>query len=169
MIDSSPHDAHQPASRSAGISASSDEHAMSTPDQAKPMRVGLLGWGAIGSEVGKALRRGDVSGVELTAVAALRHHDDLEVPQVAPSDLADHFDLVVEAAGQAALSEHGPGLLAAGVDLLVLSVGAFGDAELFDRLTHGPAAASSSAPARSAASTSSPPATDWAASRTFTW
>lgn len=112
---------------------------MNEPDGGTgPLRVGLLGWGAIGAEVGRAIQRGDVPGVELTAVAALHHHEDLDeldVSQVAPSDLPSHCDLVIEVASQQALVDYGPDLLAAGADLLVVSVGALADDQLFERLT----------------------------------
>jgi len=102
-----------------------------------PLRVGLLGWGSIGAEVGRAIRRGEIAGVELVAVAATHRHDDLDdldVTQVTPLELAEHADLVVEAAGQQALVEYGPALLSSGVDLLVVSVGALADDTLFERL-----------------------------------
>jgi aspartate dehydrogenase len=111
---------------------------VSASDSKAPLRVGLLGWGAIGAEVGRALMRGDIPGAELVAVAATHHHDDLDdldVIQVTPLDLAAYADLVVEAAGHQALVEFGPALLASGADLLVVSVGALADDSLFDRLT----------------------------------
>ena len=100
------------------------------------LRVGLLGWGSIGAEIGRAIRRGDVAGVELTAVAANHRHDDLDALQVSPAELAGHCDLVVEVASQQALVDYGADVLAAGADLLVVSVGALADDELFDRLTN---------------------------------
>ena len=100
------------------------------------LRVGLLGWGSIGAEIGRAIRRGDVPGVELTAVAANHRHDDLDALQVSPAELAGHCDLVVEVASQQALVDYGADVLAAGADLLVVSVGALADDELFDRLTN---------------------------------
>jgi aspartate dehydrogenase len=98
------------------------------------MRVGLLGWGAIGRTVGQALAEGQVPGARLCAVAANRGTEDCPVPVVAPERLADHADLVVEAAGQEALAAHGETYLRAGADLLVVSVGALVDADLFARL-----------------------------------
>src|SRR4051812_9879249 len=99
------------------------------------VRLGLLGWGAIGAEIGRAVRRGAVPGVELTAVAANHRHGELEALQVSPAELAGCCDLVVEAASQQALADHGAGVLAAGTDLLVVSVGALADDELFRRLS----------------------------------
>ena len=99
------------------------------------LRVGLLGWGAIGAEIGRAIRRGDIPGVELTAVAASHPHPDIEALQVSPAELAERCDLVVEAASQQALIDHGAEVLTGGADLLVVSVGALADDELFERLT----------------------------------
>lgn len=48
--------------------------------------------------------------------------------------LAAHPDLVVEAAGHAAVAALGPAVLAAGIDLVVSSVGALADADLAARL-----------------------------------
>lgn len=98
------------------------------------MQVAVLGWGAIGRTVGLALIDGAVPGASLRAVAANRGTDDCPVPVVAPERLADGADLVVEAAGQDALRAHGENYLRAGARLLVVSVGALVDAELFDRL-----------------------------------
>jgi aspartate dehydrogenase len=47
-------------------------------------------------------------------------------------------DLVVEAAGQRVLAEVGPQVIAAGLDLLVLSIGALADDALHDALSGGP-------------------------------
>ncbi|WP_323764134.1 aspartate dehydrogenase [Marinovum sp.] len=46
-----------------------------------------------------------------------------------------HPDLVVECAGQSAVDRHVEPLLLAGIDCLIVSVGALADAELHDRLT----------------------------------
>ncbi|MEL6984970.1 MAG: aspartate dehydrogenase, partial [Actinomycetota bacterium] len=99
-----------------------------------PMRVAVLGWGAIGRIVGEALLEGQVPGARLVAVAAKQGTEDCPVSVVAPERLADDADLVVEAAGQEALAAHGESYLRAGAQLLVVSVGALVDDELFDRL-----------------------------------
>ena len=69
-------------------------------------------------------------------MAANHRHDDLDALQVSPAELAGHCDLVVEVASQQALVDYGADVLAAGADLLVVSVGALADDELFDRLTN---------------------------------
>ena len=115
----------------------------------------MLGWGAIGSAVGRALADGEVPGARLCAVAdrrrpsaggragsapggepagGARGRDRPPAPIVAAEDLADGADVVVEAAGQAALATHGEAYLQAGARLLVVSVGALVDTDLFERL-----------------------------------
>jgi aspartate dehydrogenase len=104
-----------------------------TPDTAPALRVGLIGHGAIGHVVADALRAGTVEGCTLAAV--LDPFADDVAEGVADIDaLIDASDVVVEAAGHAALSEHGPAVRAAGLDLYVVSVGALVDDDLRARL-----------------------------------
>lgn len=96
--------------------------------------VAILGWGAIGRAVGGALLAGRVDGARLRAVATRHPPTDPPVPFVEPAGLTDGADIVVEAAGQEALAEHGERYLQAGCRLLVVSVGALVDDDLFERL-----------------------------------
>jgi aspartate dehydrogenase len=97
-------------------------------------RVGLLGLGAIGRPVARALARG-MPGLILAGAAsrdagrACEFLSDLpgSPPLLALRDLLERVDLVVEAATQAALVELAPAILEAGRDLVVLSVGALLD------------------------------------------
>lgn len=98
------------------------------------VRIGILGWGAIGRTVGLALAAGEVAGARLVAAADHRKRDDCPVPLIEPADLADDVDLVIEAAGQRALASRGEAYLRAGCHLLVVSVGALVDQDLFERL-----------------------------------
>jgi aspartate dehydrogenase len=97
-------------------------------------RVGLLGLGAIGRPVARALASG-MPGLVL-AGAASRDADRAReflarLPGSPPflgfGELLDRADVVVEAATRAALVEHAPAILEAGRDLVVLSVGALLD------------------------------------------
>ncbi|TAM84954.1 MAG: aspartate dehydrogenase, partial [Jatrophihabitans sp.] len=97
------------------------------------LRVGVLGCGAIGRVVATALAANEVSGAELSGVVT--HSPVQGVAACSLSDLLRGSDLVVEAAGQKALRDHAHEVLAAGVDLLVLSVGALADPELAAALT----------------------------------
>lgn len=95
-----------------------------------PLRVGLIGNGAIGRSV---VRHASAYPAQIQIVGILtRTPLDRASPPITGS--VDDFlalapDVVVEAAGHAALREHGPVALAHGCDLVALSVGAMADAE----------------------------------------
>jgi aspartate dehydrogenase len=113
---------------------------MVSPADRKPpaLRVGLLGWGAIGRPVGLAVADGGIDDAVLVGVSTRRPVPDLPAPQLSVPDLAAASDVVVEAAGQRAVIEHGPTIVAAGCDLLISSVGALADPGLRARLSSGP-------------------------------
>lgn len=100
-------------------------------------RVGVIGHGAIGSVVASELAAGRVHGCELGGVLTRSG----TAPRAARTldELVASCDVVVEAAGHAAVAEYGPAVLEAGRDLLVVSVGALVDEGLRTKLTasHG--------------------------------
>ncbi|MDQ4026736.1 MAG: DUF108 domain-containing protein [Actinomycetota bacterium] len=97
-------------------------------------RVGLIGSGAIGRPIARALRDGLIAGCELSGILTRSGRlDEMGVSSI--GDLIDRSDLVVEAAGHTALADFGPAVIESGTDLLVLSVGALADDELYDRLS----------------------------------
>lgn len=99
----------------------------------KNLQVGLLGHGAIGSAVAAGLEAGKVEKAELAAVLdPWAPHPSLRVDSL--PELLNASDVVVEAAGHDALREHGCEVRSAGVDLLVVSVGALADEELYKDL-----------------------------------
>ena len=102
------------------------------------LRVAVFGNGAIGGPVAAALRSGQVPGATLAAVVDSRGAQDAGGAPLSFSDVVDRTDLVVEAAGQQVLAEAGPDLIAAGLDLLALSLGALADDDLHARLSAGP-------------------------------
>lgn len=102
------------------------------------MRVSVLGCGAIGGTVARALRDGQVAGAALAGVSHRNAVDPLDLPVIDESTMIRASDLVVECAGHAALAGSGPKVVAAGVDLLVASVGALTDAALLAALAAGP-------------------------------
>lgn len=100
---------------------------------ARPIRVGLLGWGTIARSVAEQLDRACDAGDEsltLTAVASRFSGDSPHELAVPAEELGRHCDVVVEAAGPDALREHGRACLDAGADLLVVSIGALMDQDL---------------------------------------
>lgn len=122
----------------AGTATTDPVPAVATAAPARPLRVAVLGQGAIGEPVTRALRDGNVDGAVLAAVIDLPGIVDPDGRPVGHDSLPDAVDLVVEAAGQGALAQFGPGLIAAGVDMLVLSIGALADEDLHARLSRGP-------------------------------
>jgi aspartate dehydrogenase len=106
--------------------------------QTGPLRVAVLGKGAIGGPVVAALRSGKIPGATLVAVVDSRGANDVAGEPMLFEELAERADLVVEAAGQRVLAETGPKVIAAGLDLLMLSIGALADDDLHTRLSAGP-------------------------------
>ena len=103
------------------------------------MKVGFIGYGAIGHAVGRAIDDGLAGDTTLSAILVRRPAQLQDVPDeiVATDDLARFLavetELVVEVAGHAALRQHLAAVLESGRDLMTLSVGAFADAEFLAR------------------------------------
>lgn len=106
---------------------------------APPMRILLVGAGALGTSIAKGLAA--MPGVRLAIF-------DVDIPRarelaratgaLAPDSLeiaVQEAELVIEAASQAALRELAPRALGRGIPLIALSVGALADAALFDEVT----------------------------------
>lgn len=97
-----------------------------------PLRVGLIGLGAIGQAVARLAReRGDGAVAIVGAVVRdpARPRPDASVPIVPSVNalLALRPDVIVEACGHTGLKEHGPHVLRAGCDLVMVSVGVFAE------------------------------------------
>lgn len=108
------------------------------------MRLGLLGCGSIGSVVARAVARGDIAGTELVAIAdlpesAAARESARQAQCPFYSDVRDLLslrpDLVVEAASQDVVRRWAVEILAAGADLMLVSVGALVDGEFFRELS----------------------------------
>lgn len=99
------------------------------------MRLVLIGWGAIGAEVARLLTARKAP-VDLVAVALRNPARDLPCPAITdPAALANfHPDLVVEAAGRAAVLHWGEAALASGADFAPASTSAFAEDGALDRL-----------------------------------
>lgn len=105
------------------------------------MKVGLIGCGAIGNVIAKAIDDGEE---ELVAVYDLEESRCVQLadrlrkkPEITKSFdefISKDMDVVIEAASQQAVKEYAEKVLEAGKDLMVMSVGAFVDDELFERL-----------------------------------
>ncbi len=101
----------------------------------KTLRVGLIGYGAVGQDVSRLVV--ERAATDIVLVGALIRHPTSSRPPDHPKIvttlsalLAEQPHVIVEAAGHEGLREHGPGLLRAGTDLLLISVGALADPDL---------------------------------------
>lgn len=101
-------------------------------------KIGLVGCGAIGSEIAKSIDRGDISA---RLVAVCDHNPDTanelinilkEKPVKANlEELVNSSDIVVEAASQRAVPAIARATLEKGKSLMIMSVGALADVELY--------------------------------------
>ncbi|MGI9595872.1 MAG: aspartate dehydrogenase domain-containing protein [Acidimicrobiales bacterium] len=106
-------------------------------DRAAPLRVGILGWGAIGRELGQAIAAANAGGdetLELVAVSSRFTNDPVHRLAVEPEQLGLRCDVVVEAAGPAPLAVNAERWLTDGADVIVVSIGALVDDALHRRL-----------------------------------
>jgi len=98
------------------------------------VRLGLIGYGAIGKHIEAA----GLENIELVSVLVKRPRPDERQGGRLTHDperfFSHKFDAVAECAGHDAVRAHGQRVLDQGADLLVTSVGAFTDDALFDRL-----------------------------------
>ncbi len=102
-----------------------------------PVRVGILGWGAIGAQVGSIIEHrwgGGDRTLELVAVASRFTSGGAHPLAVDPDELGRRCDVVVEAAGPDAVRARAETYLLDGADVLVVSLGALVDDALRARL-----------------------------------
>lgn len=108
-----------------------------------PLRVGLIGFGAIGRRLAEAIVAGEAGRCELAAILVRRPErigSDVAarlgcaVTGDAADFLATRLDLVVEVAGHDALKAYAEDVLRQGKDLLLISVGALADPRFEQRL-----------------------------------
>lgn len=104
--------------------------------------VGLIGYGGIAQDAIAALRSHGMEGLRIVGVLARPGRMDaarerlcgVEIVESLDDLLARRPDMVAETAGQNAVAQYGEIVLRSGCDLLVISVGAFAEARLFERL-----------------------------------
>ncbi len=105
------------------------------------LKIGVVGCGAIGTEIAKAIDHGGIS-ADLVAVydsnqeSAEKLVDGLSIcPKIADlEELVDLADLVVETASQRAVPTVARAALEKGRSLMIMSVGALLDRDLYDNL-----------------------------------
>lgn len=94
------------------------------------LRLGLIGYGAIGRHIEDAR----LDNIELVAVLVKRPRQDGRITHEPDRFFAADTDAIVECAGHEAVRAYGQRVFERGADFLVTSVGAFTDDALFDRL-----------------------------------
>ncbi len=110
-----------------------------------PLGVGLIGCGAIGTVLARAIDRGQAGDTHLVMVYDLvPGKSRILVRRLARKPrIAENFekliecgdiDLIIEAASQGAVKEYASKVLRAGKDLMILSVGALVDSELINEI-----------------------------------
>lgn len=96
------------------------------------MKIGLIGKGAIARYVSTAL---DARSLNIAAILVrpdkARGGSEVGSVEALPSDL----DLMIDCAGHAALTSHGPKILARGTDIISVSIGALADPKTEAALT----------------------------------
>lgn len=100
------------------------------------LRVGVIGYGAIGRDLVAAIAEGRAGDSLCPAVLVRRRQADAPFALTVHVDefLSHGLDLVVECAGHGAVVEHGETVLLAGADLMLTSIGALVDDDLRERL-----------------------------------
>jgi aspartate dehydrogenase len=104
--------------------------------------VGLIGCGGMAQDVVAALRASPANGVSIVGALARPGRGaeararlcEIEIVEALDELLARGPALVAEVAGQAAVAEYGDRVLRAGIDCLVISIGALADPALLARL-----------------------------------
>jgi aspartate dehydrogenase len=97
------------------------------------MKIGLIGTGAIATYVQRALAQRPHS-IDAILVRPSRVMENPDLYIGAVQDLPDDLDLVIDCAGHTALMAHGPAVLARGLDLVTVSLGALADQAVFAAL-----------------------------------
>jgi aspartate dehydrogenase len=104
--------------------------------------VGLIGCGGMAQDVVAALRASPANGVSIVGALARPGRGAEARARLCEIDIVEALDellargpaLVAEVAGQAAVAEYGDRVLRAGIDCLVISIGALADPALLARL-----------------------------------
>ncbi len=111
---------------------------MSAPATPKPLRLALIGWGAIGRYVGGLLANTSVEIVAIAVQDRAASRDGVPVSATIISDPAElaatRPDVVAEAAGRASVEPWGVAALECGADFIVSSMSAFADASVLNTL-----------------------------------
>ncbi len=98
-----------------------------------PVRVGILGFGAIGRSVVDSLLEHKEE-FHLVGFSDVEQVDGTPIPQMPVEEMIQASDIVVEVASHAAVREYAVQIIESGTDLLIVSVGALADRSLEEKL-----------------------------------
>jgi len=106
------------------------------------MKIGIIGCGFIGTTIGAAMQQMDgieeIPAIDIDHDSAVEMGSKLSKVNLYSSEDVDAFimesDLVIEAASQEAVADIGPRVVERGKDLMILSVGALVDDDLWESL-----------------------------------
>ncbi|GGF94718.1 aspartate dehydrogenase [Paenibacillus abyssi] len=105
------------------------------------LKVGIIGYGTIGEDVAEAIGQGKAGAAEVTSILVRdksKYKESDPYGYAMTEDQVQFFsqrpDIVVECAGHEAVRKYGELTLVNGADLLVVSVGAFADELLLNRM-----------------------------------
>ena len=106
------------------------------------LKVGLIGYGAIGKDVVSYINEGKVEGAEVCAILVRNseQYEELEDERFLVTDSEESFfssglDVIIECAGHDAVYQYAVKALSTGSHFITVSVGAFSDGELYDDVT----------------------------------
>jgi aspartate dehydrogenase len=102
------------------------------------LKIGLLGMGAIGSDVIAMTENEFADRIEIPVVLVRRPRDSetsngIRITNDFETFFSKEIDLVLEVAGHSTVQNYGERILKAGKDLMVTSVGAFTDDKLYQK------------------------------------
>jgi len=107
-------------------------------------RVGIIGCGAMGSSIGKAIDKGVVQGIELLVLfdqivekaeaLSPQLKRRVEVAKTFEELMSNGLNLIIEAASQKAVKDYAIKILDGGADLMIMSIGALLDEGLWEEI-----------------------------------
>ncbi len=106
------------------------------------LNIGIIGCGTIGVSICKAVDEGTIDAHVRAIYDRHKEHvknmetslEHLQPELMEPAKMFEHIDLLVECASQQAVSEIIPAALRAKCDVMIMSVGAFADHELYNEI-----------------------------------
>jgi aspartate dehydrogenase len=105
------------------------------------LKAGIIGYGTLGKSITKLIQSQQAGEVELKAILVrneLAAKESSEHPFLITMDENEFFkmnlDIIIEAAGHAALQQYGEKALTSGSNLMILSVGALADRDFYEKL-----------------------------------